>query len=130
MNRTWTARLVLLVTCGMIAGALAATEPPGAVARAKAKECEVTCQSGHFACCLINGNGEPVCRCRLNGTSDEDCQGGGNGARHCKITTNTQGIYTSTTTLDDGTVYDLLIIDVGPMFLVIGDDSVEFIDKE
>ena len=50
-----------------------------------AKSCKVSCVSGTFACCQINGQGEPVCRCRHNAKSDADCQGGGLGAESCDI---------------------------------------------
>lgn len=54
----------------------------------KANDCRVECASGWYACCLINGRGEPVCRCRRNGTNGEDCQAGGPGATACEISRN------------------------------------------
>ena len=52
-----------------------------------AKDCQVTCSSGNYACCKIDNSGRPVCRCRPNGQpQDGDCQSGGVGAVSCGIT--------------------------------------------
>lgn len=47
--------------------------------------CKVKCASGYYPCCFFNGNGQPVCRCRRNGTNGNDCQAGGAGAIECEI---------------------------------------------
>jgi RHS repeat-associated protein len=64
------------------------TDPLGLVpVDVKLKECSVTCGPGYFACCGTTETRGAYCRCRKNGTLDEDCRGGGKGSTSCSIST-------------------------------------------
>lgn len=53
--------------------------------------CEVTCDSnGYYACCWVDGNGVPHCRCWQDQADDTDCTAGGHGATECAINSATQ----------------------------------------
>lgn len=50
------------------------------------RQCGVTCSSGTFACCWINGGGWPRCRCIPNAEDDEHCLSGGHRSTSCEVT--------------------------------------------